>query len=115
SVGLTVDAAEHLYGNDTDVFRIDLTHNDRARAEANADGAVMVVTAKGRIVGAHVLAPAAGEMIHELSLAVHREMRLDELADSVHVYPTLSSSIGQLATESAYERAQRLRWLMKRR
>ncbi len=115
SVGLTVDAAEHLYGNDTDVFRIDLTHNDRARAEAHADGAVMVVTAKGRIVGAHVLAPAAGEMIHELSLAVHREMRLDELADSVHVYPTLSSSIGQLATESAYERAQRLRWLMKRR
>lgn len=115
SVGLTVDAAEHLYGNDTDVFRIDLTHNDRARAEAHADGVVMVVTAKGRIVGAHVLAPAAGEMIHELSLAVQREMRLDELAESVHVYPTLSSSIGQLATESAYERAQRLRWLMKRR
>lgn len=115
SVGLTADEAEQMFGGDTDVWRIDLTHNDRARAEALADGAVLVITAKGRIVGAHVLAPAAGEMIHELSLALHRELRLDELADSVHVYPTLSSSIGQLATESAYERAQRLRWLMKRR
>jgi dihydrolipoamide dehydrogenase len=75
----------------------------------------MVVTAKGRIVGAHVLAPSAGEMIHELSLAIHRELRLDELAEAVHVYPTLSGAIGQLATESAYEKALRLRWLMKRR
>jgi pyruvate/2-oxoglutarate dehydrogenase complex dihydrolipoamide dehydrogenase (E3) component len=115
SVGLTADEAEAQFGTDTDIWRIELRHNDRARAEARAEGAVMVVTAKGRVVGAHVLAPAAGEMIHELSAAVQREMRLDELAEIVHVYPTLASSIGQLATESAFEKAQRLRWLMKRR
>ena len=54
-------------------------------------------------------------MIHELSLAIQRDLRLDEIAECVHVYPTLSGAIGQLAAESAYERAQRLRWLMKRR
>lgn len=115
SIGLSADAAEAAFGVDTDVWRIDLTHNDRARTDARAEGSVMVITAKGRIVGAHVLAPAAGEMIHELSLAIHRELRLDELAESVHVYPTLSGAIGQLATESAHEKALRLRWLMKRR
>jgi pyruvate/2-oxoglutarate dehydrogenase complex dihydrolipoamide dehydrogenase (E3) component len=115
TVGLTADQAEAAYGTETDVWRVDLARNDRARTDAQEEGAIMVVTAKGRIVGAHVLAPAAGEMIHELALAVHHELRLDELAESVHVYPTLSSSIGQLATESAYEKAQRFRWLMKRR
>jgi pyruvate/2-oxoglutarate dehydrogenase complex dihydrolipoamide dehydrogenase (E3) component len=66
-------------------------------------------------VGAHILAPAAGELIHELAMAIHRGLRLDELAAQVHVYPTLASSIGRLAAEAAYERALRLRWLMKRR
>ena len=88
SVGLTVDQAEEQYGTDSDSWRIDLAHNDRARTDAHAEGAVVVVTAKGRIVGAHMLAPGAGEMIHELSLAIHRELRLDELAEAVHVYPT---------------------------
>lgn len=115
SVGLTVDQAEELYGTDSDSWRIDLAHNDRARTDAHAEGAVVVVTAKGRIVGAHLLAPGAGEMIHELSLAIHAELRLEELAETVHVYPTVAGAIGQLATESAYEKAHRLRWMMKRR
>ncbi len=115
SVGLTVEQAEAVHGPDTDSWRIDLRRNDRARTDARTEGGIVIVTFKGRIVGAHVLAPAAGEIIHELSLAVQTGMRLDELAESVHVYPTIAGSIGQLAAESAYEKAQRLRWLMKRR
>jgi pyruvate/2-oxoglutarate dehydrogenase complex dihydrolipoamide dehydrogenase (E3) component len=114
-VGLTVAEAEELHGGDTDVWRIDLDRNDRARTDAATTGGIVVVTAKGRVVGAHVLAPAAGEMIHELAVAVHRELRVDELAELPHVYPTLSSSIGRLASEAAYERARRLKWMMKRR
>ncbi len=115
SVGLTVDQAEEQFGVDSDSWRIDLARNDRARTDAHPQGAVVVVTAKGRVVGAHILAPNAGEMIHELSLAIHRELRLDELAEVVHVYPTIAGAIGQLATESAFEKAHRLRWMMKRR
>ncbi|MDO8363339.1 MAG: FAD-dependent oxidoreductase [Actinomycetota bacterium] len=113
--GLTVAEAEELYGTDTDVWQLDLAHNDRARADGRTEGAMVVITAKGRVVGAHVLAPAAGELIHELALAIHRGMRLADLAELVHVYPTLASSIGRLATEAAYEKALRLRWLMKRK
>jgi hypothetical protein len=32
----------------------------------------------------------------------------------VHVYPTVSTTISQLAAEAAYERAEKLRWLVKR-
>ena len=114
-VGLTIEQAEEQYGTDTDVWHFDLTHSERGRADARVEGVVVVITAKGRVVGGHVLAPAAGEMIHELSLAIHRELRLDELAETQHVYPTYAGAIGQLAAEAAYEKAQRLRWLMKRR
>ena len=114
-VGLTVLEAEARYGADVDAWRLDLDRNDRARTDSATDGGLVLVTAKGRIVGAHVLAPHAGELVHELAVAVHQQLRLDDLADVVHAYPTISGGIGQLATEAAYEKAHRLRWLMKKR
>lgn len=113
--GLTIAAAEAQFGDDIDVWQIGLEHNDRARADSMTAGTIIVITAKGRIVGAHILAPSAGELIHELALAIRKGMKLDEVAQLVHIYPTLATSIGQLAGESAFERARRLRWLVKRR
>ncbi len=112
--GLTVAEAEKKHGDDVEVWRMDLRHSDRARAESASEGAVVVVTAKGKVVGAHILAPSAGEMIHELALAINEGMKLAELAGLVHVYPTLSTSIGQLAGEAAFEGAKRLRWLVRK-
>ncbi len=114
-IGMTAAEAEDVYGSDTDVWQKDLGRNDRARTDARTEGAVVVVTAKGKIVGAHVLAPSAGEIIHELAMAVRDGLRIDELAGLVHAYPTFSSAIGQLATEAAYERAHRLKWMVKRK
>ena len=62
SVGMTIEQAEASFGGDADSWRFDLTHNDRARTDATADGGFVVVTGKGRIVGAHVLAPGAGDV-----------------------------------------------------
>jgi len=114
-VGLTVPEAEARFGENVDAWRLELDRNDRARTDGTTDGGVVLVTAKGRVVGAHVLAPHAGEMVHELAVAVHQQLRLDDLADVVHAYPTIAGAIGQLATEAAYEKAHRLRWLMKKR
>ncbi len=114
-IGLTSTEAEELHGTDTDVWFGEFANNDRARTDARTEGAIVIVTAKGKVVGAHVLAPAAGEMVHELALAVREGLRIDELAGLVHVYPTFASSIGRLATEAAFERAQRLKWMLKKR
>ena len=111
--GLTSAEARQKHGDGVRVWRWGLDHSDRARAEAAPEGAVVVVTAgSGRIVGAHVLAPAAGEVVHELALAVKENLSLPQLAGLVHVYPTVATAIGNLAAEAAYEGARRYRWTM---
>jgi pyruvate/2-oxoglutarate dehydrogenase complex dihydrolipoamide dehydrogenase (E3) component len=112
--GLTIPEAEARHGDDVEVWRMELSHNDRARAEHAADGAILVVTAKGKVVGAHILAPSAGEMVHELALAINEGLKLAEVASLIHVYPTLSTGIGQLAGEAAFEGAKRFRWLVRK-
>jgi pyruvate/2-oxoglutarate dehydrogenase complex dihydrolipoamide dehydrogenase (E3) component len=112
--GLTVAEAEKKYGDDVEVYRMELAHSDRARADGASEGAIVVVTTKGKLVGAHILAPSAGEMIHELAMGINEGKKLAELASLIHVYPTLSTSIGQLAGEVAFEGAKRLRWLVRK-
>jgi pyruvate/2-oxoglutarate dehydrogenase complex dihydrolipoamide dehydrogenase (E3) component len=114
--GLTSEEARARYGDArVSVRRIDLSRSDRARTDASTRGRLVLVTARGRLVGAHVLAPAAGELIHELALAISRRVRLDALANLIHVYPTLSISTAQIAAEAAYERASRFGWLARSR
>ena len=112
--GLTVAEAENKHGDDVEVWRMELAHSDRARAESASEGSIVVVTSKGKVVGAHILAPSAGEMIHELATAINEGKKLAELAGLIHVYPTLSTGIGQLAGEAAFEGAKRLRWLVRK-
>jgi pyruvate/2-oxoglutarate dehydrogenase complex dihydrolipoamide dehydrogenase (E3) component len=112
--GMTVAEAEKKHGDDIEVYRLDLSHSDRARADNATEGAIVVVTAKGKVVGAHILAPAAGEMIHELALAINEGLKLSEVASLIHVYPTISTGIGQLAAEAAFEGAKRFRWLVRK-
>lgn len=106
-VGLTAAEARERHGDDVEVHRLALAHSDRARAEGHAEGAIVVVTAKGTIVGGHILAPGAGELIHELALAVRDELALGALASLVHVYPTLATSVGQLGAQAAFNSARR--------
>jgi pyruvate/2-oxoglutarate dehydrogenase complex dihydrolipoamide dehydrogenase (E3) component len=113
--GRTEAEARDEFKGDVEVWRQDLIHNDRARTDGATDGAIIVITHKSRIVGAHILAPAAGEMIHEFALAIEEDVKLSELGQFMHVYPTVSTSVGQLAGDAAFEKAEKLRWLVKRK
>jgi len=113
-VGLTAAEARERHGNrSVKVHRHELAHNDRARADGHTDGLLMIVTAKDRIVGAHALAPAAGEFIHELALAIKLGVGIDELSKLVHIYPTIAVGIGRMAGDRAFEKARRYRSLAK--
>ena len=112
--GMTEAEAREHHGAAVEVWQQDLVHNDRARADGATAGAIRIVTAKRKIVGAHILAPAAGEMIHEFALAITEGMKLDALAGFMHVYPTVATGIGQLAGQAAFERAEKLRWLVRK-
>ena len=116
SVGLTVAQAQERHGAAAvRVHRTDLTRGDRGRTDGLYSGAIQLVTVKGRLAGAGVLAPAAGEIVQSLALAIAQRMRLRDLASVVHIYPTHSWEIALLASQASYEHARRLRWLTRLR
>ncbi len=113
--GPTLAEAQGRYGEErVRAWRIGLDRVDRARAEGATDGRLLLVTAGERLVGAHALAPSAGELIHELALAISRRAKLRDFAGLVHVYPTYSTAVQQLAAEAAYERARRFSRLIRK-
>lgn len=54
---------------------------------------VMATKSKGVIVGAAIIAPRAGEMIHELTLAVNLGLTVDDVASTIHAFPTWSEAV----------------------
>ena len=112
--GMTEAEAREAHGDQVRVRRFDLSHSDRARAEGEPEGRILAVCGpKDRLLGAHILARNAGEMVHELALVVRDGGRLSDLSSLIHVYPTLSTSIAQLASEATYDRVLRLRWMTR--
>jgi pyruvate/2-oxoglutarate dehydrogenase complex dihydrolipoamide dehydrogenase (E3) component len=87
AVGVSSGTAEDTPG--LHVVSWDHGHLDRAIAEADRRGFTrLVVDGKGRIVGATVVGPRAGETLGELTLAVRHGMRTRDLAGTTHAYPT---------------------------
>lgn len=73
------------------VVRLDHDHLDRAVTEARTDGfTALALDGRGRIVGATVVAPRAGEMLAELTAAVRRGDRPRDLGATIHPYPAWS-------------------------
>lgn len=104
-VGLTEAEARERWGEGAGVFRYRHDSLDRAVCDGEPDGLTKLVTdPKGRLVGAHVVGPRAGETIHEAVLAVRHRLKLSDLSGMIHVYPTYPESIRRSA--DAYLRAK---------
>ena len=75
------------------VLRWPLAENDRAVAEAETAGsAVLVLSGRGALLGASLLAPHAGEAIGMWVQAIGRKIPLQSLAGMVLPYPTLAEA-----------------------
>ena len=62
---------------------------DRAVSEADTAGfSRLVLDRRGRLIGATVVGPRAGETLAELTLAIRRGLRARDLAATMHPYPT---------------------------
>ena len=103
--GLTEAEARGRHGNKAQVTRWPLDEVDRAITDGEAGGFVKVVHFRnGAIIGATIVAPRAGEIIHEWTLAIDQGMKLVDMARSIHVYPTYSMASQQLALRAYSER-----------
>jgi len=75
----------------------------KAHVIADTRGVIKLVAEREskRVVGVHILAPHAADLIHEGVLAVKFGLTVDDIIDTVHVFPTLSEAI-KLAAQSFY-------------
>ena len=118
-VGLDEEQARRQAG-DIRVLRWPFAENDRARAEGDIDGLVKVITTpKGRILGAGIVGPRAGELIQTWVLAIGRGIKIGAVAQMIAPYPTLGEvnkrAAGSFYTASLFgERTRRMvRFLAK--
>nr|WP_301289542.1 mercuric reductase [Natronocella acetinitrilica] len=88
-VGLTERAARDQ-GLDIQIARFHFRDVDRALAEGTGQGMMKLVVHKGRVAGATILGPHAGELIHEMVLAMQARVRISTIAAAIHAYPTLA-------------------------
>ena len=72
------------------VLRWPFADNDRAQAERETDGLIKVMATKGgRVLGASVLGPSAGEVIQPWILAIAQGIKVGAVAGMIAPYPTL--------------------------
>jgi len=97
-VGLYEHEAEEQ-GIEVETFRQDFEHLDRAVLEGAGEGLVKVHVKKGsdEILGATLVAPHAGEMISELTLAMTGKLGLGGIYGTIHPYPTVAEAIKKVS------------------
>ena len=100
-VGLSEEGAK-AKGVPHRVFRAAFRHNDRAICDDTAGEHFekILVDAKGRILGAAIVHPRAGDLLAEVLLAKKNGLLLSALGSVMHAYPSLSEIHGAAAREA---------------
>ncbi len=92
-VGLTEEQAKTKHP-EARIERFPWIAIGKAVATAETEGFTKVIIGKyGEILGAHIIGPDATNLISEFSLAMHGELTVDEISETIHPHPTLSEGI----------------------
>jgi pyruvate/2-oxoglutarate dehydrogenase complex dihydrolipoamide dehydrogenase (E3) component len=77
---------------DYDLFVVPLEDVDRAVVESEDAGFAKILTGKDsdKILGATIIAPHAGDLLHEFVLAMKARIGLGTIASTIHAYPTFA-------------------------
>ncbi|MDR2185032.1 MAG: dihydrolipoyl dehydrogenase [Treponema sp.] len=76
--------------------------NGRSMIMNCPEGFVKILSHKhtGEILGAHIMAPRATDMIGEIAAAMRSEAVIEELADTIHAHPTVNEMIMEAAHDA---------------
>jgi pyruvate/2-oxoglutarate dehydrogenase complex dihydrolipoamide dehydrogenase (E3) component len=78
-----------------EAITVPLSSVDRAVVDDETAGFVRLYHRQGRILGATVVGPAAGELVGAIALAMSHGVRLADLSSAVFPYPTMSVALRQ--------------------
>ena len=86
-------------GVEYNIGKFPFTANGRARANRATDGFVKVIADKttDRVLGVHIIAAGAGEMIHEAAVLMEFGGSSEDLARTCHAHPTMSEAVKEAA------------------
>ena len=73
--------------------------NARAKSHFAGDGFVKILADKDtdRILGAHIIGPMAGDLIHEICVAMEFGAAAEDVARTCHAHPTFSEAVREAA------------------
>jgi dihydrolipoamide dehydrogenase len=86
-------------GVDYKIGKFSFMGNGRAKANFAGDGFVKILADKttDRILGAHIIGPMAGDLIHEICVAMEFGAAAEDLARTCHAHPTYSEAVREAA------------------
>jgi len=98
SVGATEETLKEQ-GHAYKVGKFSFMGNGRAKANFAGDGFVKILADKAtdRILGAHIIGPMAGDLIHEICVAMEFGAAAEDLARTCHAHPTYSEAVREAA------------------
>ncbi len=98
SVGETEETLKEQ-GRAYKVGKFSFMGNARAKANFSGDGFVKILADKAtdRILGAHIIGPMAGDLIHEICVAMEFGAAAEDLARTCHAHPTYSEAVREAA------------------
>lgn len=98
SVGATEEELKDN-GRDYKVGKFSFMGNARAKANFAANGFVKILADKesDRILGCHIIGPSAGDLIHEVCVAMEFGASAQDLAMTCHAHPTYSEAVREAA------------------
>ena len=110
TVGIASAEMANSKGEDVDVYRAGLEHNDRAILESSNVGFCKIVCRKGtdEILGCTIVAERAGEMINEVTLAMKNGIGLRAIGRNIHSYPTTGEAVMGCGIQFINSRWERL-------
>lgn len=89
-VGLSEQEARNQ-GLRHEVYTFSFDDIDRAIADGQSQGFIKVLTKpNGKLLGAAIVGPHAGELIAEYALAMSAGLSLSKISSTIHLYPSLS-------------------------
>ena len=97
-VGLTEERCREL-GIEYKVGRFPTSANGKSLVVGATNGMIKVIAGAkyGEILGVHILADRATDLIEEAALAIRLEATLDELVDTIHCHPTVAEALREAA------------------
>lgn len=123
SVGMTQAQAQawaENKGKPMEVVDLPLAGFDRAVTDRREQGQLRLLISGKKLLGASLVSPHAGELIHELALVIQQGLPVSAIRDTIHAYPTLAQihqrGVGRYYSSSLFSTATKrlvrcLNWL----